>query len=150
MGGEQISDHDAGCLRGDDDRGGTVGGGRKGGEREREFKYDFDTVSANLPLLLWTRPGMTALAFGLFLMGFGIKMGRAVWAVLAAGRGSGGAVAGERDAVGRDDQDGVYGVMRYFLWLVPVSARESYPLARWGMLVAIWARSLYSRERCRR
>jgi len=32
---------------------------------------------------------------------------------------------------------GVYGLMRYFLWLVPVSAQADYPLARWGMLVAV-------------
>jgi len=38
------------------------------------LKYDFDTVSANLPLMLSTRPGATALAFALFLVGFGIKM----------------------------------------------------------------------------
>jgi hydrogenase-4 component B len=39
------------------------------------LKYDFDTVSANLPTMLSTRPGTTALAFALFLAGFGIKMG---------------------------------------------------------------------------
>ena len=39
------------------------------------LKYDFDTVSANLPALLATRPGTTAAAFALFLIGFGIKMG---------------------------------------------------------------------------
>ena len=32
---------------------------------------------------------------------------------------------------------GVYGLMRYFLWLVPVRAQADYPLARWGMLVAV-------------
>jgi formate hydrogenlyase subunit 3/multisubunit Na+/H+ antiporter MnhD subunit len=32
---------------------------------------------------------------------------------------------------------GVYGLMRYFLWLVPISALSDYPLARWGMLVAV-------------
>ena len=102
------------------------------------LKYDFDTVSANLPLLLATRPGMTALAFGLFLMGFGIKMG--MWpfgqfwlpdAHPAAPSPVSAMLSGVMI------KTGVYGVMRYFLWLVPVSARESYPLARWGMLVAI-------------
>jgi formate hydrogenlyase subunit 3/multisubunit Na+/H+ antiporter MnhD subunit len=32
---------------------------------------------------------------------------------------------------------GVYGLMRYFLWLVPAGAHAYYPLARWGMLVAV-------------
>jgi formate hydrogenlyase subunit 3/multisubunit Na+/H+ antiporter MnhD subunit len=39
------------------------------------MKYDFETVRANLPLLLSTRPGVATFAFGLFLVGFGIKMG---------------------------------------------------------------------------
>ncbi len=39
------------------------------------LKYDFDTVSANLPAMLSTRPVATAVAFALFLIGFGIKMG---------------------------------------------------------------------------
>jgi formate hydrogenlyase subunit 3/multisubunit Na+/H+ antiporter MnhD subunit len=32
---------------------------------------------------------------------------------------------------------GVYGLMRYFLWLVPISAIKVYPLARWGMVIAL-------------
>jgi formate hydrogenlyase subunit 3/multisubunit Na+/H+ antiporter MnhD subunit len=102
------------------------------------LKYDFDTVSANLPLLLSTRPGMTALAFGLFLIGFGIKMGMwpfgQVWlpdAHPAAPSPVSAMLSGVMI------KTGVYGLMRYFLWLVPVSAQADYPLARWGMLVAV-------------
>jgi hydrogenase-4 component B len=102
------------------------------------LKYDFDTVSANLPLLLSTHPGTTALAFGLFLVGFGIKMGMwpfgQVWlpdAHPAAPSPVSAMLSGVMI------KTGVYGLMRYFLWLVPVSAQADYPLARWGMLVAI-------------
>jgi formate hydrogenlyase subunit 3/multisubunit Na+/H+ antiporter MnhD subunit len=102
------------------------------------LKYDFDTVSANLPLLLSTRPTITALAFGLFLVGFGIKMGMwpfgQVWlpdAHPAAPSPVSAMLSGVMI------KTGVYGLMRYFLWLVPVSAQGDYPLARWGMLVAV-------------
>jgi formate hydrogenlyase subunit 3/multisubunit Na+/H+ antiporter MnhD subunit len=37
--------------------------------------YDFDMVSANMPGLLVSSPGRCVLAFTLFLIGFGIKMG---------------------------------------------------------------------------
>ncbi|MGA8299080.1 MAG: proton-conducting transporter membrane subunit [Terriglobales bacterium] len=102
------------------------------------LKYDFDTVSANLPLLLASRPGLTALAFGLFLAGFGIKMG--MWpfgqfwlpdAHPAAPSPVSAMLSGVMI------KTGVYGVMRYFLWLVPAGAQADYPLARWGMLVAV-------------
>jgi formate hydrogenlyase subunit 3/multisubunit Na+/H+ antiporter MnhD subunit len=32
---------------------------------------------------------------------------------------------------------GVYGLMRYFLWLVPPAGQADYPLARWGLVVAL-------------
>jgi len=102
------------------------------------LKYDFDTVSANLPLLLSTHPGTTALAFGLFLVGFGIKMGMwpfgQVWlpdAHPAAPSPVSAMLSGVMI------KTGVYGLLRYFLWLVPVSAQADYPLTRWGMLVAV-------------
>jgi len=102
------------------------------------LKYDFDTVSGNLPLLLSTRPGTTALAFALFLMGFGMKMGMwpfgQVWlpdAHPAAPSPVSAMLSGVMI------KTGVYGLMRYFLWLVPLDARADYPLARWGLIVAV-------------
>ena len=98
------------------------------------LKYDFDTVSANLPLLLSARPGATALAFALFLVGFGIKMG--MWpfgqfwlpdAHPAAPSPVSAMLSGVMI------KTGVYGLMRYFLWLVPAGAQADYPLARWGL-----------------
>jgi formate hydrogenlyase subunit 3/multisubunit Na+/H+ antiporter MnhD subunit len=101
------------------------------------LKYDFDTVSANLPLLLATRPRVTALAFALFLVGFGIKMGMwpfgQVWlpdAHPAAPSPVSAMLSGVMI------KTGVYGVMRYFLWLVPAGAMADYPLAKWGLVVA--------------
>jgi len=32
---------------------------------------------------------------------------------------------------------GVYGLMRYFLWLVPPAGQADYPLAKWGLVVAL-------------
>jgi formate hydrogenlyase subunit 3/multisubunit Na+/H+ antiporter MnhD subunit len=114
----------------------TIGGKAVSGTAS--LKYDFDTVSANLPLLLATRPGITALAFALFLVGFGIKMGMwpfgQIWlpdAHPAAPSPVSAMLSGVMI------KTGVYGLLRYFLWLVPVSALANYPLGRWGMLIAI-------------
>jgi hydrogenase-4 component B len=102
------------------------------------LKYDFDTVSANLPAMLSTRPGATALAFALFLVGFGIKMG--MWpfgqfwlpdAHPAAPSPVSAMLSGVMI------KTGVYGLMRYFLWLVPTAAQDDYPLAKWGLVVAL-------------
>ena len=100
--------------------------------------YDFDTVSANLPLLLRDQPIAAAFAFALFLAGFGIKMGMwpfgQVWlpdAHPAAPSPVSAMLSGVMI------KTGVYGLMRYFLWLVPIRALADYPLARWGMLVAL-------------
>ena len=102
------------------------------------LRYDFDTVSANLPILLSTRPLATTVAFALFLVGFGIKMGMwpfgQIWlpdAHPAAPSPVSAMLSGVMI------KTGVYGLMRYFLWLVPISAMQSYPLARWGMVTAI-------------
>jgi hydrogenase-4 component B len=102
------------------------------------LKYDFDSVSANLPVLLNANFGMTMLAFALFLIGFGIKMGMwpfgQVWlpdAHPAAPSPVSAMLSGVMI------KTGVYGLMRYFLWLVPPSGWSSYPLADWGMIVAV-------------
>ncbi len=100
--------------------------------------YDFDTISAALPALFSTRPIATAMAFALFLIGFGIKMG--MWpfgqfwlpdAHPAAPSPVSAMLSGVMI------KTGVYGLMRYFLWLVPLGAVKNYPLTRWGLLVAV-------------
>ncbi len=100
--------------------------------------YDFDTVSVHLPALLRVNPGVAAFAFFLFLMGFGIKMG--MWpfgqfwlpdAHPAAPSPVSAMLSGVMI------KTGVYGLLRYFLWLVPASALPEYPLAKWGLLVSV-------------
>jgi hydrogenase-4 component B len=102
------------------------------------LKYDFDTVSANLPALLGAHPGTTALAFTLFLVGFGIKMGMwpfgQIWlpdAHPAAPSPVSAMLSGVMI------KTGVYGLIRYFLWIVPSEGQAHFPLAEWGMVVAI-------------
>jgi hydrogenase-4 component B len=101
-------------------------------------KYDFDTVSANLPAMLQAQPVLTAMAFALFLVGFGIKMGMwpfgQVWlpdAHPAAPSPVSAMLSGVMI------KTGVYGLMRYFLWLTPARAQADFPLARWGLVVAV-------------
>jgi len=112
--------------------GGSPAGG-PGGPR-----FDFQTVSANMPLMLASRAGATTVAFALILAGFGIKMGMwpfgQVWlpdAHPAAPSPVSAMLSGVMI------KTGVYGLLRYFLWLVPPAGRASFPLARWGFVVAV-------------
>jgi hydrogenase-4 component B len=102
------------------------------------LKYDFDSISANLPALLHTRPGLVATAFAMFLLGFGIKLGMwpfgQIWlpdAHPAAPSPVSAMLSGVMI------KTGVYGLMRYFLWLVPTEAQSDYPMAAWGALLAV-------------
>ncbi len=111
-------------------------------------KYDFDTVSANLPALLRAQPVLAASAFALFLVGFGIKMG--MWpfgqfwlpdAHPAAPSPVSAMLSGVMI------KTGVYGLMRYFLWLVPAQGQADFPLARWGLVVAVaWDDHAFHRD----
>ncbi len=101
-------------------------------------KYDFDTVSSKLPTLLAAEPGAVALAFFFFLIGFGIKMGMwpfgQVWlpdAHPAAPSPVSAMLSGVMI------KTGAYGVIRYFLWLVPAGAAADYPMWKWGFLICI-------------
>lgn len=100
--------------------------------------YDFNTVSANMPYLLRSSPVIATFGFALFLVGFGIKMG--MWpfgqfwlpdAHPAAPSPVSAMLSGVMI------KTGVYGLMRYFLWLVPAESQSEYPLAKWGCLVAV-------------
>jgi formate hydrogenlyase subunit 3/multisubunit Na+/H+ antiporter MnhD subunit len=102
------------------------------------LKFDFSTVSATMPLMLASRPGATAAAFTLILIGFGIKMGMwpfgQVWlpdAHPAAPSPVSAMLSGVMI------KTGVYGLLRYFLWLVPPAGRADFPLARWGLVVSV-------------
>jgi hydrogenase-4 component B len=102
------------------------------------MKYDFDMVSTGLPDLIRTNPGTMVLAFSLFLAGFGIKMGMwpfgQIWlpdAHPAAPSPVSAMLSGVMI------KTGVYGLMRYFIWLVPEGGWDYFPLARWGIVVAV-------------
>jgi formate hydrogenlyase subunit 3/multisubunit Na+/H+ antiporter MnhD subunit len=105
---------------------------------ETLMKYDFDAVLHHLPEQLQTQGGWVAVAFALFLTGFGIKLGMwpfgQVWlpdAHPAAPSPVSAMLSGVMI------KTGVYGLMRYFIWLVPAEARADYPVARWGMVLAV-------------
>ena len=112
----------------------AVGGGAEGAG----LKYDFDVVSAGLPAVLASAPGSITAAFALFLLGFGIKMGMwpfgQLW-VPEAYTAAPSPVSSLLSSV--LSKSGVYGLMRSFLWLVPASAQEQFPMGKWGMIVAI-------------
>ena len=102
------------------------------------MKYDFETISANLPLLMSAKPAEMTIAFALFLVGFGIKMGMwpfgQIWlpdAHPAAPSPVSAMLSGVMI------KTGVYGLMRYFIWLVPSDGWDSYPIGAWGIVVAV-------------
>jgi hydrogenase-4 component B len=102
------------------------------------MKYDLDTVSASLPQLISTNPATVTVAFSLFLAGFGIKMGMwpfgQVWlpdAHPAAPSPVSAMLSGVMI------KTGVYGLMRYFIWLVPSQGWGDYPIGAWGIIVAV-------------
>jgi hydrogenase-4 component B len=102
------------------------------------MKYDFETIRANLPHLLSVKPVAMTIAFTLFLVGFGIKMGMwpfgQIWlpdAHPAAPSPVSAMLSGVMI------KTGVYGLMRYFIWLVPSDGWDSYPIGAWGIIVAV-------------
>jgi len=102
------------------------------------LKYSFETVSANVPLILSSRPGLAALAFALFFVGFGVKTGMwpfgAIWLPQAHP-----AAPTPVSAVfsGVMIKTGIYGMIRYFLCLVPADSLPDFPFAVWGMIAAV-------------
>jgi formate hydrogenlyase subunit 3/multisubunit Na+/H+ antiporter MnhD subunit len=115
---------------------GLLAGG--GGAEGAGLKYDFDVVSAGLPAVLASAPGTITVAFLLFLVGFGIKMGMwpfgQLW-VPEAYTAAPSPISSLLSSV--LSKSGVYGLMRSFLWLVPAGVQAQFPLGRWGMIVAI-------------
>lgn len=108
------------------------------GSGERLMRYDFDAVHHHIGGLLKEHPALVATAFALFLIGFGIKLGMwpfgQIWlpdAHPAAPSPVSALLSGVMI------KTGVYGLMRYFLWLVPADSLADYPAARWGMLMAL-------------
>jgi hydrogenase-4 component B len=113
-------------------------GAGAGAGGEKLMAYDFEAVAHHLPARLATEGVWVALAFGLFLVGFGIKMGMwpfgQVWlpdAHPAAPSPVSALLSGVMI------KTGVYGLMRVFLWLVPAEAQGDFPLSAWGLVVAV-------------
>lgn len=109
-----------------------------GGISTIAIKYDFETVSANLPQLMSASPITAGAAFFLFLAGFGIKMGMwpfgQVWlpdAHPAAPSPVSAMLSGVMI------KTGVYGLMRYFIWLVPSDGWGNYPVGPWGVVITV-------------
>jgi formate hydrogenlyase subunit 3/multisubunit Na+/H+ antiporter MnhD subunit len=101
-------------------------------------RFEIESVSANLPALLSARPGAVALAFALFLAGFGIKMGLWPFGQMWLPEAHPAAPSPVSALLsGVMIKTGVYGLIRYFLWLVPASARNDFPFPAWGMLLAV-------------
>ncbi|MGA3178892.1 MAG: proton-conducting transporter membrane subunit [Verrucomicrobiota bacterium] len=101
-------------------------------------KYDFDTASDNLPALAHAHPALAAAAFGLFLAGFGIKMGMWPFGQLWLPDAHPAAPSPVSAMLsGVMIKTGVYGLMRYFLWLAPADAPSGFSGARWGLVVAV-------------
>ncbi|MBK9138634.1 MAG: peroxiredoxin family protein [Verrucomicrobia bacterium] len=105
---------------------------------ETLMKYDFDAVLHHMPAQLKEQGGWVAMAFALFLVGFGIKLGMwpfgHIWlpdAHPAAPSPVSAMLSGVMI------KTGVYGLMRYFLWLVPAESLADYPAAKWGMGIAL-------------
>ena len=116
----------------------VAGGALTTASGENLPRFDFDAVYHQLPALIQTQGGWMTVAFALFLVGFGIKMGMwpfgQVWlpdAHPAAPSPVSAMLSGVMI------KTGVYGLLRYFLWLVPEDAWEHYPLAHWGGLIAL-------------
>lgn len=102
------------------------------------MKYDFEAVSANLPQLMSASPATVTIAFLLFLAGFGIKMGMwpfgQIWlpdAHPAAPSPVSAMLSGVMI------KTGVYGLMRYFIWLVPSEGWGSFPIGEWGAVITV-------------
>jgi hydrogenase-4 component B len=105
---------------------------------QNHLKYDIQSISQNLPSLLQQQPGIVTLAFTLFLVGFGIKMGMWPFGQLWLPDAHPAAPSPVSAMLsGVMIKTGVYGLIRYFLWLVPLDARHSYPLSTWGFVVAL-------------
>jgi len=101
-------------------------------------KYDLETLSGSLPILLLLRPRATALAFVLFLIGFGIKAGMWPFGQLWLPDAHPAAPSPVSALLsGVMIKTGVFGLLRSFLWLVPAAAISAFPLARWGFVIAV-------------
>lgn len=113
----------------------VTGAAVTGGE---SLKYDFDSVRSGLPAMLQGRPVASAIAFGLFLIGFGIKMGMWPFGQLWLPDAHPAAPSPVSAMLsGVMIKTGAYGLMRYFLWLPSPEVQAEFSLGAWGALVTV-------------
>jgi len=99
--------------------------------------YDFQILSENFSFMLSADAFTAGAALFLFLVGFGIKAGMWPFGQLwlpAAHPAAPSPVSALLSGV--MIKTGVYGLLRSFLWLIPVGASASYPAAAWGLVIA--------------
>lgn len=100
--------------------------------------YQWHVLGANLPARLSAAPGESTLAFILLLLGFGIVMGVWPFGQMWLPHASPAAPAPVSALLsGVVIKLGVYGLLRYFLFLMPAGPLVSFPLASWGMVLAV-------------
>jgi formate hydrogenlyase subunit 3/multisubunit Na+/H+ antiporter MnhD subunit len=119
-----------------------IGAGMLAGHGELadpRLKYDFDVISEGLPALLAVGgPGALTGAFAFFLVGFGIKIGMWPFGQFWAPDAYAAAPSPVTSLIaGVMAKTGVYGLLRTFLWLVPVEAKAQYNTAFWGCVLAV-------------
>jgi hydrogenase-4 component B len=102
------------------------------------MRFDFDAIQRHLPEAMLASPIAVATAFLLLLIGFGIKAGMwpfgTLWvpdADASAPPPIGALLSGVTLKMG------VYGLMRFFLWLVPPEAQGLYPGRSWGLALVL-------------
>lgn len=102
------------------------------------FDHEFGALGRSAASLLESRPGLAAVGFAMMLAGFGIKAGMwpfgRMWlpdAHPAAPSPVSALLSGVMI------KTGIYGLMRTFLWLVPEGALGAFPMAAWGLAIAL-------------
>lgn len=110
-----------------------------GGHGEPALMYDFDVLAEGIPALVAANPGAVSGALGLFLLGFGIKVGMWPFGQMWVPDAYSSAPSPVTSLIsGVMSKTGVYGLMRTFLWLIPAESLGSYgKMADWGMALAI-------------
>lgn len=99
--------------------------------------FDFDVLGEQMSIILQSGSLLVPIAFLLFLIGFGIKAG--IWPfgqmwLPAAHPAAPSPVSAMLSGV--MIKTGVYGLMRSFIWLVPLGSLEEFPAAAWGAVIA--------------
>ncbi len=100
--------------------------------------YDWHYISSNLPAMLGLAPVDSTLAFLLLFVGVAIAMGLWPFGEMWLAHASPDAPAPISALLSSVViKIGAYGLMRYFLFLVPAGAQASFPLAQWGTAIAV-------------